>query len=209
MPAQQQPAPHYLPEYNHVPLSTQRPSFEAAPTQEVRAAQYTATVPGYPQYLAQHHQYSSNLNQPQYPQYHPHHAPPAPLATAQHHHQHHQHHHALPIENWYPSPALDSSYESATPALESTYHTSHTSPSPLPPHNFHPNLTLQDASYQPLPTHHQNPLIDLEGYHSLFPPPRQPTPTHDFYYTRITYSVQYCLDISQCFPPSVLVSRTS
>ena len=181
MPAQHQPAPHYLPEYNHIPLTTQRPSFEAAPTQEVRAAQHTAAVPGYPQYLAQHHPYSPNFNQPQYPQYHPHHAPPPPLVTAQHHHQHHQHHHhGLPRENWYPSPAPDPSYAPVTAALESTYHTSHASPSPLPPHSFHPNYTHQDASYQPLPpTHHQNPLIELEGYQTLFPSPANhlPLPT--------------------------------
>ena len=202
MPAQQQPASHYLPEYSPITLSNQRRSFDVAPAQEVRASapQYTATVPGYPQYLTQHHQYSSGFNQPQYPQYHHHHAhahaPPAPMATVQHHsqHQHHQHHHGLSPENWYPPPPLDSSYASATPALESTYHaphTSHTSPSPLPPHTFHANPTLQGTGYQPPPpTHHQNPLIHLENYHhTLFsspagqiPPPLTSTipvsPTH-------------------------------
>lgn len=160
MPAQ--PTSHYLPEYNTLPLSTQTQSpsfdFDVGPAQEVRAAQYTATVPvsEYPQYLAQHPQYSSSFNQPQYPQYPPHRAPPAPLATA-HHHQ------RLPLENWYPLPTADSTYPSATTALEPTYRAS-----PLPPLPPHPNLTRSDTGYRPLPPTHQNTLMDIDNYHSLF-----------------------------------------
>ena len=168
-------ASHYLPEYNPLPRSTQRPSFDAAPAQEVRAAQYTAaaTVPEYPQYPGQHPQYPSNFNQPQpqYPQYH-HHQAQAPPAAA---HQHQRHHQRLPVENWYPPQALDSPYPSTTTTtntLESAYHTS-----PLPllsPHGFHPNATLpvpvpvRDTGYQPLPPAHQNALVDFDNYHTIF-----------------------------------------
>jgi hypothetical protein len=154
-----------------------RRSFDADPAQEVRAPQYPAAVSGYP------HQYSSNLTQPHYYPPYPHNpqpasAPaPAPAPTAHHHHHHHHHPSSiptgLPVEHWYPEPALDSPYASATSAPESTHHTS-----PMTSHNYHPNLTLADTGYQCLLPAHDNPLLDLDHYHTFFSsPPAQLAPT--------------------------------
>jgi hypothetical protein len=172
MPAQAHSHSHsysnYLPEYNPNPNTPQRPSFDAGPAQEARAAQYpaTATVPEYPQYLTQHHQYPSNIN----PQgYSPHQPMPA---TAHQHHHHHRHHQRLPLENWYPSPStMTTTTTTMTTTPESTYTTS---PVPLlSSHSFHPNPTLPvpvpvpDTRYQSLPPAHQN----LDNYHLLFSRP--------------------------------------
>lgn len=127
---------------------------------------------------------------PQFPQYH---APPSSLATAQHHHG-----------------ALDFSRASATPALESTYHRSRTSPSPLTPHSLHPDLTLQDTSYRPLPpNHHQNPLMNLESYHSLFSSPADQLPLPSTSTVPVSLTHSNPASISSSVPPPQYSSRVT
>ena len=153
--ASQYPMGHYFSEYNPLPLSTQRRSFDAVLAQEVRAVQCPATLAGYPNYPG--HQYSSNYNQPQYP--YPQHAPPAP-STSGYHHQHSSS--AGSGLSWYSSPTVNSPYTSAAPANES----SHPLPSLLS-HSFHPHLTSAGTGYHPPLPPHDCPHMDPENYASF------------------------------------------
>ena len=156
------PIENHLPEYIPLPLSDPPRSFEAAPAQEAREAQYATPIAGYPHYAG--HQYPSSFNQP--PHAYAHHAPPASLTTSHspgHHHHSSSASSSLSTEIFYSSSALDSAYASGTLAPVSTHH-----PSPSLPQNFHPHLTLAGAGYHRLHPSHKNPHIDPEHYQSSF-----------------------------------------